>query len=126
MSSLLDVPGPESNLVCASSPAVTRYLATLVIDPTFESAAASAFVTELVGFAPTCRLDYLGSLVSASDCPPSVGGDLVLGCNVFEDKQFELECFAAAVPHLAAMLLAPEGDPDAQDIPTPGSHAEAV
>ncbi|CAI7819789.1 unnamed protein product [Closterium sp. NIES-53] len=96
MSSLLDVPGPESNLVCASSPAVTRYLATLVIDPTFESAAASAFVTELVGFAPTCRLDYLGSLVSASDCPPSVGGDLVLGCNVFEDKQFELECFAAA------------------------------
>ncbi|CAI7818397.1 unnamed protein product [Closterium sp. NIES-53] len=36
------------------------------------------------------------------------------------------ECLAAAVPHLVAMLLAPEGDPDAPDIPTPRSYAEAI
>ncbi|CAI7730746.1 unnamed protein product [Closterium sp. NIES-54] len=36
-------------------------------------------------------------------------------------------CFlAAAVPHLYAMLLALEGDPDALDIPIHRTHAEAV
>ncbi|CAI7880670.1 unnamed protein product, partial [Closterium sp. NIES-54] len=40
--------------------------------------------------------------------------------------QFELECLEAAVPHLTAMLLAPEGDPDALDIPTLHSYAEAI
>ncbi|CAI7809792.1 unnamed protein product [Closterium sp. NIES-53] len=34
--------------------------------------------------------------------------------------------FAAALPHLVSMLLAPEGDPDAPDIPTPRSYAEAI
>ncbi|CAI7896436.1 unnamed protein product, partial [Closterium sp. NIES-53] len=38
----------------------------------------------------------------------------------------DLECFAAASPHLVSMLLAPEGDPDALDIPTPCSYAEAI
>ncbi|CAI7894558.1 unnamed protein product [Closterium sp. NIES-53] len=33
---------------------------------------------------------------------------------------------APAVPHLVAMLLAHEGDPDAPDIPTPRSYAEAI
>ncbi|CAI7783059.1 unnamed protein product, partial [Closterium sp. NIES-53] len=32
----------------------------------------------------------------------------------------------AIVPHLVSMLLAPEGDPDAPDIPTPRSYAEAT
>ncbi|CAI7795020.1 unnamed protein product [Closterium sp. NIES-53] len=31
-----------------------------------------------------------------------------------------------AAPHLATMLLAPEGDPDALDIPTPRSYREAI
>ncbi|CAI7739707.1 unnamed protein product, partial [Closterium sp. NIES-53] len=35
-------------------------------------------------------------------------------------------CLAAASPHLASVLLAPEGDPDALDIPTPRSYAEAI
>ncbi|CAI7829992.1 unnamed protein product [Closterium sp. NIES-53] len=35
-------------------------------------------------------------------------------------------CFAAAVPHLVSMLIAPEGDPDAPDIPSPRSYAEAI
>ncbi|CAI7847783.1 unnamed protein product, partial [Closterium sp. NIES-53] len=61
-----------------------------------------------------------------SNYPPSVGGELALGSYVLEDRQFELECFASAVPHLAAMLLVPEGDPDALDIMTPRSYAEAI
>ncbi|CAI7745723.1 unnamed protein product [Closterium sp. NIES-53] len=120
VSSLPVVPDPVSDLAHAASPTVTRCLATLVTDPTFKSAATYAFVTELIDFATVCRLDYLASLVSDFDCdsPPSVGGELALGCDIFEDSQFELECLAAAVPHLAAMLLAPEGDPR--------SYAEAI
>ncbi|CAI7797467.1 unnamed protein product, partial [Closterium sp. NIES-53] len=40
--------------------------------------------------------------------------------------QEDLECLAAAAPHLVSMLLAPEGDPDAPDIPTLRSYAEAI
>ncbi|CAI7879744.1 unnamed protein product, partial [Closterium sp. NIES-53] len=91
-------------------------------------AAASAFVTELVAFAAHCRLDYAASLVaeSAYVCPPSVGGECALGTDVLEDRQEDLECLAAAAPHLVSMLLAPEGDPNAPDIPTPRSYAEAI
>ncbi|CAI7900308.1 unnamed protein product [Closterium sp. NIES-54] len=78
----------------------------------------------------TCRLDYATSLVaesaSASVCPPSVGGECALGTDVLVDRQEDFECFAAAVPHLVSMLLAPEGDPDAPDIPTLRSYAEAI
>ncbi|CAI7746298.1 unnamed protein product, partial [Closterium sp. NIES-53] len=92
------------------------------------SSAASALVAELVDFAAACRLDYAASLVaaSASVCPPSVGGECALGTDVLEDSQEDLECFAAASPHLVSMLLALEGDPDALDIPTPRSCAEAI
>ncbi|CAI7903678.1 unnamed protein product [Closterium sp. NIES-54] len=41
-------------------------------------------------------------------------------------SQFELGFLPVAVPHLCAMLLAPEGDPNAFDIPIPRNHAEAV
>ncbi|CAI7881465.1 unnamed protein product [Closterium sp. NIES-53] len=49
-----------------------------------------------------------------------------LGTDVLDDRQEEFECLAAVVPHLMSMLLAPEGDPDAPDIPTPRSYAEAI
>ncbi|CAI7770530.1 unnamed protein product, partial [Closterium sp. NIES-54] len=39
---------------------------------------------------------------------------------------FELECLVAALPHFASLLLCPKGDPDALDIPTPRSYAEAI
>ncbi|CAI7876658.1 unnamed protein product, partial [Closterium sp. NIES-53] len=106
----------------------TRLLATVVTDPLFESAAASALVIELVDFAAHCRLDYAASLVaeSKSVCPPSVGGECALGTDVLEDSQEDLECLAAAAPHLVSMLLAPERDPDAPDIHTPRSYAEAI
>ncbi|CAI7750094.1 unnamed protein product, partial [Closterium sp. NIES-53] len=91
---------------------------------------ASALVSKHVDFAAACHLDYAASLVaespSASVCPPSVRGECALSTDVLEDKQEEVECFAAAVPHLVSMLLAPEGDLDAPDIPTPRSHTEAI
>ncbi|CAI7869849.1 unnamed protein product [Closterium sp. NIES-53] len=127
-SSLADGPDPESDLDCAATPTVPRLLATVVSDPSFESGIASALVAELVDFAAACRLDYAASLVaeSESDCPPSVGGDCALGTNVLEDWQEDFEFFITDVPHLVFMLLAPEEDPDAPDIPTPRSYAEAI
>ncbi|CAI7759192.1 unnamed protein product [Closterium sp. NIES-54] len=127
-SSLPDVADPEFDRFCAEHPTVTRLLATVVTDPSFVSAAASALVAELVDFAAACRLDHAASVVAESDsvCPPSVGGECALGTNVLEDRQEDLEYLAAAAPHLMAMLLAPEGDPDAIDIPTPRSYAEAI
>ncbi|CAI7733417.1 unnamed protein product [Closterium sp. NIES-53] len=119
---------PESDSLRAASPTVPRLLATVVTDPSFESTAANALVSELVDFAARCRLDYAASLVaaSASVCPPSVGGECALGTDVLEDRQEEFQCLAAASPHLVSVLLTPEGDPDALDIPTPRSYAEAI
>ncbi|CAI6012552.1 unnamed protein product [Closterium sp. NIES-65] len=97
-SSLPALADPESDSLCAASPTVTHLLATVVTDPSFESSAASALVAELCA----------------------------LGTDVLEDRQEEFECFAAALPHLVSMLVAPEGDPDAPDIPTPRSYAEVM
>ncbi|CAI7860435.1 unnamed protein product, partial [Closterium sp. NIES-53] len=94
-SSLLDGPDPKSDSLRAASPTVTRFLATAVTVPLFESSAASALVAELVDFTAACRLDYAASLVaecmSASVCPPSVGGECALGTDVLEDRQEDLE-----------------------------------
>ncbi|CAI5945543.1 unnamed protein product [Closterium sp. NIES-65] len=127
-SSLPDLADPESDSLRAASPTVTRLLATAVTDPSFESSAASALVTELVDFAARCRLDYAASLVAESEsaCPSSVEGECALGTDVLEDRKEEFQCLAAASPHLASVLLAPEGDPDALDFPTPRSYAEAI
>ncbi|CAI7877362.1 unnamed protein product [Closterium sp. NIES-53] len=113
-SSLPGGPDPESDSLRAASPTVTRFLATAVTDPLFESTAASALVADLVDFAAPCRLDYATSHVAES-----------------EYASEEFECFAAALPHLVSMLLAPEGDPDAPDIrplplPLLRSYAEAI
>ncbi|CAI7765801.1 unnamed protein product, partial [Closterium sp. NIES-53] len=107
-SSLADGSDPDSDLAHATSPTVPRLLATVVTDPSFESTAASALVTEL------------------SDCPPSVGGECAFDMDVLEDRHEDFENFAVAVPHLVSMLIALEGDPDAPDIPTPCSYAEAI
>ncbi|CAI7796703.1 unnamed protein product [Closterium sp. NIES-53] len=99
-----DVPGPESDLARAASPTVTSLLATVVTDPFFESTAAFALVTKQVDFAATRPLD----------------------CASFYRVWFELECLAAVLTHFASMMLCLEGDPDALDIPTPRSFAEAI
>ncbi|CAI5492053.1 unnamed protein product [Closterium sp. Naga37s-1] len=105
-SSLPALADPESDSLRAASPTVTRLLATVVTDPSFESTAASALVAELVDFAARCRLDYAASLVAESEsvCPPSVGGECALGTDVLEDRQEEFQCFAAASPHLARYM----------------------
>ncbi|CAI7900640.1 unnamed protein product [Closterium sp. NIES-54] len=101
-------------------PSVSRLVATPVTNPSFESAAASALIAELLDFAAACRLDYATALVaeSASASPPSVLGESALGTDVLEDRQEDFESLAAAVPRFASMLLAPEGDADAPDITT--------
>ncbi|CAI7758080.1 unnamed protein product [Closterium sp. NIES-54] len=129
-SSLPDGPDPESDSLRAACPTVSRILATAVTDPSFESTAASALVAELLDFAAACRLDYTTSLVaescSTSVCPPSVAGESALRTDDLEDRHEEFECFAASLPHLVSMLLAPEGDLDAPDILTTRSYAEAI
>ncbi|CAI7863615.1 unnamed protein product [Closterium sp. NIES-53] len=112
-SSLPEVPDPESDRSRAASPTVSRLLATAVTDPSFES----ALVAELLD----CVCDE-----SASASPPSVRGECALGTDVLEDRQEDFECLAAAVIRFASMLLAPEGDLDAPDIPTPRSYAEVI
>ncbi|CAI7906649.1 unnamed protein product [Closterium sp. NIES-54] len=94
---------PESDSLRAASPTVTHFLATAATDPSFDLVAESASV-----------------------CPPSVGGECALSTDVLEDRQEEFQNFAAALPHLVSMLLAPEVDPHAPDIPTPRSYAEAI
>ncbi|CAI7834913.1 unnamed protein product [Closterium sp. NIES-54] len=104
-SSLLALADPASDSLRAASPTVTRLLATVVTDPSFESTTASALVTELVDFATHCPLEFATSLVaeSASVCPPSVGGECALSTDVLDDRQEEFQCFAAALPHLSTM-----------------------
>ncbi|CAI7856368.1 unnamed protein product [Closterium sp. NIES-54] len=127
-SSLPHVPDPESDLAHAASPNVTRLLATVVTDPDLESTVAFALVTELVNFAAWTRLDCVASLLTESEsvCPPPVQGGHALSSDILEDRKFELECLAIALPRFTSMLLCPEGDPDALDIPTPRSYAEAI
>ncbi|CAI7784551.1 unnamed protein product [Closterium sp. NIES-53] len=127
-SSLAEVHDPESDHARAASPTVSRLLANAVSDPSFESATASTLVAELLDFAAACRLDFATALVAESESasPRSVRGERALGKDVLEDRQEDFECLAAAVPRFASMLLAPEGDLDAPDIPTPRSYAEAI
>ncbi|CAI7903393.1 unnamed protein product [Closterium sp. NIES-53] len=104
-------------------PSLTLSLTALVLP-----GCTNTLVAELVDFAAVCRLDYATALVteSGSTSPPSIEGECALGTDVLEDRQEDFECLAAAVPRFASMLLAPEGDPDAPDIPTPRSYAEAI
>ncbi|CAI7809042.1 unnamed protein product [Closterium sp. NIES-54] len=97
-SSVRAIPDPESDLARAARPTVSRLLATIVTYP------------------------FLISVFS----PLSVGGECALGTDVLEDRQEDFECLAGALPRFASMLLAPEGDPDAPNILTPRSYAEAI
>ncbi|CAI7904269.1 unnamed protein product [Closterium sp. NIES-54] len=115
-SSLPEVPDPESDRAQAASPT----------DP--QSAAASALVAKLLDLAAACHLDYASALVAESvpASPPSVGGECALCTDVLEDRLEDFESLASPVLRFASLLLAPDGDPDAPDIPTPHSYAEAI
>ncbi|CAI7758253.1 unnamed protein product [Closterium sp. NIES-53] len=108
-------------------PVLSRILASLVTDPRASLSSVSALTAAVTEFASTRCFDYATSLVAAPPTGPlAIGGESALGCDALEDRQFELEFLAAASPHLCAMLLAPEGDPGALDIPTPRTYADAV
>ncbi|CAI7740918.1 unnamed protein product [Closterium sp. NIES-54] len=116
-----------SNYYRTYRPVLSRVSASLVTDPRPSLSSVSALTTAITEFASTRRLDYATSLVAApSTSHLAVGGESALGCDALEDWQFELEFLTAASPHLCAMLLSHEGDPDALDIPTPRTYAEAV
>ncbi|CAI7789778.1 unnamed protein product [Closterium sp. NIES-53] len=123
-SSLADGPDLESDLFCAASPTVTRLLAIVVTDPSFESAAASALVAALVDFAAACRLDYAASLVAKSESggPPSVGGECALGTDVLEDRQEDFECLVAATAMDAEMASWKSTGTYVNGVPPPGSN----
>ncbi|CAI7730492.1 unnamed protein product [Closterium sp. NIES-53] len=75
-------------------------------------------------FLPSLTLNYATALVaeSGSASPLSVRDECALCTDALEDRQEDFECLAAAVPRFTSMLLAP----DAPDIPTSRSHAEAI
>ncbi|CAI7772463.1 unnamed protein product [Closterium sp. NIES-53] len=98
-------------------------LLALLITPHF---GYGALVTTATGFASSHHLDYAAHLVSGPARSPSSWGAPVFPLEVLEDRQLELGFLAAAVPHLCALLLAPEGDPDAFIILIPRTHAKAV
>ncbi|CAI7923166.1 unnamed protein product [Closterium sp. NIES-53] len=124
--SLIVLHDPLSDYLRASRPVVSRVLSVLVTHPTAPLSSVSALVTTIAGFASSHRLDYAAHLVSVPSRSPSSGGALAFPLEVLEDRQFELGFLAVTVPHLCAMLLALEGDPDALDIPIPRTHAEAL
>ncbi|CAI7734401.1 unnamed protein product [Closterium sp. NIES-53] len=115
-----------SDYLRASRPVVSRVFSTLVTHPTAPPLSVSALVTTVAGFASSHRLDYAAHLVSGPACFSSSGVAPVFPLEVLEDRHFELGFLAIAVPHLCAMLQAPEEDQDALDIPIPRTHAEAV
>ncbi|CAI7900232.1 unnamed protein product, partial [Closterium sp. NIES-54] len=117
---------PLSDYHRASRLDVSHVLSALVTHQSAPLSSVSALVTTLSGFVSSHRLDYAAHLVSGPSRSPSSWGAPVFPLEVVEDRQFELGFLAAAVPHLCAMLLAPEGDPDALDIRIPRTHAEAV
>ncbi|CAI7911718.1 unnamed protein product [Closterium sp. NIES-54] len=125
-SSLTVLHDPLSDYLCGSRCVVSRVLSALVTHPTAPLSSFSALVTTVVGFASFHCLDYAAHLVSGPARSPSSRGAPVFPLEVLEDRLFELGFLAAAVPHLCAILLAPEGDSDALGIPIPHTHAEAV
>ncbi|CAI7856118.1 unnamed protein product [Closterium sp. NIES-54] len=115
-SSLPVLPDPVSDSRRATRPIVPRVLSSLVTHPSVLLSFVSALATTVSAFALSLRLDYTAQLV---------GGPFPF-YEVLDDRQLELEFLAAVVPHLYAMLPAPEGDPDALDIPVPRTHAEVI
>ncbi|CAI7893083.1 unnamed protein product [Closterium sp. NIES-54] len=115
-----------SKYLRASRPVISHFLSVLVTHPSSPPLSVSAIVTTIASFASSHHLDYAAHLVNGPARSLSSGGVPVFPLEVLEDRQFELGFLAAAVPYLCAMLLAPEGDPDALDIPIPRTHAEAV
>ncbi|CAI7740469.1 unnamed protein product, partial [Closterium sp. NIES-53] len=109
-SSLTVLHDPLSNYLRASHRVVSRVLSALVTHPTAPLSSVLALVTTGVGFSWSHHFDYASHLMSGT-AHRSTGGVHVFTLEFLEDRHFELGFLAAAVPHLCAMLLAPEGGP---------------
>ncbi|CAI7769066.1 unnamed protein product [Closterium sp. NIES-53] len=116
---------PKSPLTVLHDPLFDYLRASHPVVSCLLSALVSTLITTVACFASSHHLEYAAHLVSGPARSSSSGGAPVFPLEVLEDRQFELGFFAAAVPHLCTMLLAPEGDPDALDVPIPRNHAEA-
>ncbi|CAI7785999.1 unnamed protein product [Closterium sp. NIES-54] len=108
-SSLPVPPDPVSGSRCAVSRIVSHLLSSLVVHPTAPPLSVLALVATISAFNSSHRLDYASHLVSGPASSPSTEDALDLSLEVMEDRQFELGFPAAVLPHLCAMLLAPEG-----------------
>ncbi|CAI7866220.1 unnamed protein product [Closterium sp. NIES-53] len=129
-------PPPASSLTVSSHPItdyyhparpiVLRVLASLT-DPHASPSSDLALTAYVADFASTRHLDFATCVVAAPPTRPlSARGESALGCNVLEDRQFEMEFLAAALPSLCAMLRSLEGELDALDISAPCTYREAV
>ncbi|CAI7806868.1 unnamed protein product, partial [Closterium sp. NIES-54] len=93
-----------------------------------ESALTASLYTPATDYYRTYRLvlsRVLASLVSDPRASLSFVSALTAAVTEFASTRC-LDYATTASPHLCAMLLGPEGDPDALDIPTPRIYAEAV
>ncbi|CAI7752299.1 unnamed protein product [Closterium sp. NIES-54] len=118
---------PISDNYRASRPVVSRVLTSLVTDPRASPSSICTLTDDVADFAGTRRLDFATHVVAAPPARPlTTGGEFSLGSDVLEDRQFELEFLAPTSPSLCAMLLSPEGDPNALDIPTPRTYRTYV
>ncbi|CAI7732545.1 unnamed protein product [Closterium sp. NIES-53] len=122
-SSLTDSSHPITEYYRTARLVVSRVLASIVTDPDTSPSSISTLVGSAGDYPTTRRLDYATRVLVVL---LSAGGESALSCDVLDDRKFELEFLAAASPYLCDMLLAPEGDPNALDIPTPCTHREAV
>ncbi|CAI7882909.1 unnamed protein product [Closterium sp. NIES-53] len=118
-SSLTMFHDPLSDYLHISRPVVSRVLSAFITHPTTPPLSVLALVTTISAFASSHCLNYAAHLLSGLARSSSSGGAPVFPLEVLEDRQFELGFIAATVPNLYAMLLSPEGDPDALDIPIP-------
>ncbi|CAI7855526.1 unnamed protein product [Closterium sp. NIES-54] len=122
--SLADGLDPESDFVRAASPTVTRLLATVLTDPSLESAAASALVSELVDFVAASCLDYAASLLLSHillvlrpsgstgtyvDAVPPPGANIVDGMWISRVKRPPGSQLAFKAPYVARVFSQRQG-----------------
>ncbi|CAI7876258.1 unnamed protein product [Closterium sp. NIES-53] len=103
---------PITDYYRAARPVVSRVLASLVTDPRASPSSVSALTAVVADFAATRRLDFATRVVPAH--PLSAEGEFSLGCDVLEDKQFELGFLAAALLPLSVPCCFP-----LRETPTP-------
>ncbi|CAI7759354.1 unnamed protein product [Closterium sp. NIES-53] len=133
-SSLADDPDPKPDLVRAASPPVpgTHAMALrpssvplhVPLPPPPESSLLA--VPDPTSDLARDASPTVSRLLATKVTDPSFESPAASALVAELDRHEDFECLAAAVPRFASMLPAPEGDPDAPDIPTPRSYVEAI